>query len=93
MGDPDLVTSLRSWGYTRIIVSIHPWPPVLEQDRWLIDVIERVLCETDQSADELRMRAVELRGQAEESDVKGVRDASLALADRYEQAASARLSA
>jgi hypothetical protein len=41
----------------------------------------------------MRARACKLREQAEQSDIKGVRDAALALAERYEQAASVRLGA
>jgi hypothetical protein len=51
------------------------------------------LRESTQSADELRGRAHALRAEAEQSDEPGIRDAALALAERYEQAASARLSA
>jgi len=36
-------------------------------------------------------RADELRAQAAQTDIEGYRDAALALADRYEQAAAARL--
>lgn len=39
----------------------------------------------------MRVRVRELRLEAERSEVKGVRDAKLALADRYERAAKARL--
>jgi hypothetical protein len=63
-----------------------------DEDRWLTEAMDDVLKESTESADELRGRARELRVQAERSDLKGVRDAALALADRYEQAASARLS-
>jgi hypothetical protein len=36
----------------------------------------------------LRARARELRAQAEQSAVKGVRDAELALAERYDEAST-----
>ena len=55
--------------------------------------MEDWLRDTTQSPEHLRARAGELRTQAEQSDIKGVRDASLALAGRYEDAAAARLAA
>jgi hypothetical protein len=65
----------------------------LHEDRWLTEAMERQLRESTQSVQELRVRAGELRAQADQSELKGMRDAALALADRYEQAAAARLSA
>jgi hypothetical protein len=41
----------------------------------------------------MRARAHELRVEAQRSDVKGIRDAKLALAAQYDQAAAARLAA
>ena len=52
--------------------------------------MEERLEQTSQRPQELASRAKELRAQATETDVKGFRDAALALADRYEQAAAAR---
>jgi recombinational DNA repair ATPase RecF len=74
-------------------MDVRPWPALREEDQWLIDVMERQLAETAQSVEELRTRAAELRAQADGSEFKGMTDASLALADRYEQAASARSTA
>jgi thiamine monophosphate synthase len=74
-------------------MDVRPWPPLLDEDRWLAELMDRRLRESTQSPEELVARARELRAQAEKSDVKGIVDASLALADRYEQASSARLSA
>jgi hypothetical protein len=53
--------------------------------------MEELLADTEQTPEELRARARELRGQAEASEFEGQRDAYLALADRYEKAATARL--
>ena len=64
-----------------------------DEDRWLADTMERRLRDSTQSAEQLRARARGLRAEAEQSDIKGIRDATLALAERYEQAATARLSA
>jgi hypothetical protein len=64
-----------------------------DEDRWLAELMDRRLRESTQSTEEMRARARELRAQAEQSEIKGARDAALALADRYEQAAAARLSA
>lgn len=52
--------------------------------------MEERLKQTSQPPQELVSRAEELRAQAAETDVKGFRDAALALADRYEQAAAVR---
>lgn len=70
----------------------RPWPAVNDEDRWLIDDFEQGLASDDRSAEQLRERAQELRQQAADSDEKGVQDASLAMAERYELAADARLS-
>jgi hypothetical protein len=76
------------------MVAISPWPEVdRDEDRWVIELMEELLEKTDQSPDELRARAAELRDEAQRTDIKGYRDAALALADRYEQAATARASA
>lgn len=81
---------ILSRGYTERM-DVHPWPTLPDEDRWLTDAMERRLRETNQSVEELRARARELRVEAEQSDMKGTRKAALALADRYEQAATARL--
>ena len=74
-------------------MNVQPWPELPDEDRWLTDAIDSDLRETTESAEELRARAHQLRVEAEQSEVKGMREAALALADRYEQAATARLSA
>jgi hypothetical protein len=71
----------------------HPWPEVRDEDRSVIELMEELLETTRQSPDELRARAAELRDEARRTDIKGYRDAALALADRYEQTAAARLAA
>lgn len=71
----------------------RPWPSVEDEDAWLIDAFEEQIARGDRSPDQLRQRARELRQQAADSDFKGMRDASLAMAERYEAAAAARLSA
>jgi len=68
----------------------RPWPALNERARWLPEAIERELRESTQSAEELRVHARELRAEAEQTDLKGMRDAALALADRCEQAAAVR---
>lgn len=77
-------------GYTERM-EIHPWPTLPDEDRWLTDAMEDRLRETNQSVEELRARARELRIEAGQSDMKGTREAALALADRYEQVATARM--
>jgi hypothetical protein len=74
-------------------MDVRPWPELRDEDRWLTELMDRRLRETTQSAEELRARAQQLRTQAEQTDLEGIRDAALALADRYEQAATTRLSA
>jgi len=72
-------------------MSAHPWPDVPEEHRWSIELMEELLELTEQPPRELSARAEELRAQAAQTDIEGYRDAALALADRYEQAAAARL--
>jgi hypothetical protein len=75
------------------LMELRPWPALQDEDRWLADAIEGRLHDSTQSAEQLRERASDLRVEAEQSNVQGIRDAALALADRYEHAAAARLSA
>jgi hypothetical protein len=74
-------------------MDVGPWPVLRDEDRWLADAMEHRLRDSTQSAEQLRARARELRTEAEQSEVKGIHDAALALAERYEHAATARLSA
>jgi len=53
--------------------------------------MEELLEQTEQPPRELSARAEELRAQVAPTDIEGYRNAALALADRYEQAAVARL--
>ena len=73
------------------MTSMPPWPDLPEEHQWTVEVLERILETTSEGPDELRARARELRAQAQASEVKGVRDATLALAARYEEAAAARV--
>jgi hypothetical protein len=70
---------------------IHPWPDIPKEHRGSIELMEELLERTEQPARELSARAEELRAQAAQTDIEGYCDAALALADRYEQAAAARL--
>jgi hypothetical protein len=72
-------------------MAAHPWPDIPDKHRWALDLMEERLERTEQPARELSARAEELRAQAAQTDIAGYRDAALALADRYEQAAAARL--
>lgn len=56
-------------------------------------MMEERLRETNQTPAELQSRARELRTKAEQTDLKGIRDAALALADRYEESAATRVAA
>lgn len=75
------------------MATLRPWPEVLEEDRWLIDYMEERFEQSTQTPDEMRARAAHLRAEADRAEWKGSRDMSLALAERYEQAAAARLAA
>lgn len=62
-----------------------------EDSRWALELMEERLEHTEQTPEELSERASELRRQAFETDLAAHRDAALALAERYEEAAAARL--
>jgi hypothetical protein len=72
-------------------MALHPWPDVPEEYRWTIDLMEERLEKNDQTPEELRTRARELRREAEATEIEGNRDAWLAVADRYEELAASRL--
>lgn len=67
------------------------WPDIPDEQGWALELMEERLERTSQTPEELAARAEELRAQAAETDIKGFRDAALALAARYEEAAAARL--
>lgn len=66
------------------------WPDLDDKHRWALELMEERLARTTQPPEALAARAVELRAEAARTDIDGYRDAYLALADRYELAASAR---
>ena len=72
------------------MASVRPWPKVSEEDQWLIELMDERFERTTQSPEKLHARAQELYAEAVHADPGGHRDALLALADRYEQAAAAR---
>jgi hypothetical protein len=72
-------------------MSKRAWPDIPDEHRWTLELMEERLERTQQTPKELSTRAEELRAQAAETDIKGFRDAAVALADRYEEAAAARL--
>ncbi len=72
-------------------MSMQPWAEIPDEHHWSIELMEEPLEDTEQTPHELRARARQLRDEAKASEFEGQRDAALALADRYEQAASARL--
>ncbi len=69
----------------------HPWPALPDEDRWAIELMEELLQDDSQTPEGLRTRARELRAEAAETDIEGMRTAALVLAERYEQAAAARV--
>jgi hypothetical protein len=62
-----------------------------KEDQWLKGAMEKQLRESKQTPEQMRARASKLRAQAEQTDIKGIRDACLALAAHYEHAAAERL--
>lgn len=72
-------------------MAMRPWPAVPEEHRWTIESAEEMLENTTQTPEQLSVRARELRGDAEATDIKGFRDAWIALAERYEALAASRL--
>jgi hypothetical protein len=73
--------------------SVRPWPTVAEEDQWVIELMEERFEKTPLSPEQLRARAKELRTQAARGQAGGDKDARLALADRYDEAAAQRLAA
>jgi hypothetical protein len=75
------------------MASVRPWPKVAEDDQWVIELMEERFEKTPLSPEQMRARAKELRTQAERGPAGGDKDARLALADRYDEAAAKRLAA
>lgn len=76
--------------YTGVMAALS-WPTLRKEDQWLTAAMEKEIRESKRSPEELRAKARRLRPQAEQTDIKGICDASLALAAHYEQAAADRL--
>lgn len=70
---------------------VRPWPKVPKTHRWVVELMEERLKRTTLAPADLSARAGQLRTEAGRADIDGYRDAALALADRYELAATARL--
>ena len=77
--------------YNRGMVSLRPWPDFEPPERGVVDEFERALDRTRDSPDEIRGHADQLRAQALAEEIGAVREAKLAMADRYELAAATRL--
>jgi hypothetical protein len=71
--------------------SVEHWPDVAPEARWATEMMDELLASTTRSSDELLDRARELRAKAATTDIDGYRSAYVKLADRFEQAAAARL--
>jgi hypothetical protein len=72
------------------MADVRPWPKLRDEDQWLTALMEELLAADDLDAEELRARAHQLRAEVLHRPADGDRDAALALADHYEQAAAAR---
>jgi hypothetical protein len=68
-------------------VEVASWPELADEDRWSIELLEELLESNEQTPEELCARAAELRESCQEEKLPGIRDGTLAVADRYEQAA------
>ena len=74
------------------MTDVRPWPEALvDAHPEVVRLFEETFAETTQTPEELRARARDLRDEAERTEILGHREAALALADRYEQAAAARV--
>lgn len=71
-------------------MKVRPWPPVGEQGRWILELMEELLANTSLSHAELSDQAATLREEARTTGLEAYREASLALADRYDVAAATR---
>jgi len=71
--------------------SVEHWPDVAPEARWATEMMDELLASTTRSSDELLDRARELRAKAATTDIDGYRSAYVKLANRFEQAAAARL--
>jgi hypothetical protein len=69
--------------------SVRPWPDLPSDTHWTVEMFEEELEKTSDTPQELRARAAQLRAEAATSEFG--RHAALAMADRYEAAAVARL--
>jgi hypothetical protein len=73
--------------------AVRPWPELLEEDKWLIGLMEEQFEKAGLSAGQLRARAAELRQQADDPHLCVSGEMALALAERYEIAAATRRAA
>lgn len=72
-------------------MKVPPWPEVADEDKWAIELMEERFEETTRTPEELTARAEELRVEADTTKIRAHREVVLALAERYEAAAAARL--
>ena len=73
------------------MADVKPWPKALDAHPEVVELFEETLASSTQTSDEMRARARELRDFAEQTDVLGYPEAAIALAERYEEAAEARV--
>jgi hypothetical protein len=77
-------------GYTAFMAP-RPWPDVLPEGRWAVEYWEERFAETEDPPETLLQRAREHRGKAEAAELEVSREVQLALAERFELAATVRL--
>lgn len=74
-------------------MALHPWPELREEDHWAIKAMEEVFATSERDPADMLAEAKELRERAARVGPHGGANACLAMADRWEAAAAARLSA
>lgn len=72
-------------------MSQRPWPPLAPEHRWTLELMEERVGADQPDSRRASARAKELRVQAAGADLPGFGSAALALAERYDEAAAARL--
>jgi hypothetical protein len=69
------------------------WPTLDDDHQWLTTALEQEMLESNQTPEELQAEARRVRAEAEETDIKAVREGLLTLAANFELVAAERLAA
>lgn len=71
-------------------MAVRPWPEFPEEMRWILDSYDELIADGNGTPAEKIERAAELRARAAGLGPVSGKDALLAIAERYEEAAAAR---